>query len=162
VSFIAPTAGSALSQHYLQGIEYRFGLLLAIFGLAFVFVLPPLHAPDEPTHFIHAYSVAHGQLLGHSHDAEGWAATDIPANLLPPVRRQGQEERSRWQDIREMLSARFNGERRPSSLGHLSIYHFFPYIPQAVGIRVGRWLTQRPLLVMSRAEWAISPSALFA
>jgi uncharacterized membrane protein len=129
----------------LQGIEYRFGLLLAIFGLVFVFVLPPVQAPDEKGHFIHAYSVAHGQWLP-PHDARGWAATDMPVSFLRmQVCPEGQ---SRWQYIRELLKVHSTGERCRVGIGSLSIYHFFPYLPQAVGMRVARLLKLRPLLAM--------------
>jgi uncharacterized membrane protein len=142
---IAPTTIQAVRRLSLQGIEYRFGLLLAIFGLAFVFFLPPVQAPDEGGHFISSYSAAHGQFLP-PHDAEGWAATDVPVSFLRI--HVCPDDQSRWEYIRELLKLRSTGERCQRSLGNLSIYSFFPYIPQAGGIRLARWLKLRPLMVM--------------
>lgn len=141
----APVTHGVRRRLSLQGTEYRFGLLLAIFGLAFVFVLPPVQAPDEAGHFLSSYSLAHGQLLP-PHDAEGWAATDVPVSFLRI--QMCPEDQSNRQHIRELLKLRSTGERCQQSLGNLSIYSFFPYVPQAVGMRLACWLKLRPLLVM--------------
>jgi uncharacterized membrane protein len=133
----------------LEGIEYRFGLLLALFGLIFLFSLPPAQAPDENVHFLHAYDVAKGHLLP-AHDSEGWAGTTVPLELLPVIERssrfwQNSEARWMWQDSRELLQLHWSGEERPASLAQVSIYTFLPYLPQAAGIRLAHWLHLPPL-----------------
>ncbi len=42
-------------------------LILLVFGLAYVWVLPPFEAPDEPAHFARAYSLAEGQAVLKDH-----------------------------------------------------------------------------------------------
>jgi len=41
--------------------------ILLGFGLAYVFILPPFEAPDEPAHFARAYSIAEGQVVIRDH-----------------------------------------------------------------------------------------------
>lgn len=138
-----------LARHPLHRIEYYFGLLLALFGLAFLFCLPPALVPDENVHFFHAYDVAQGHLLP-AHDPEGWAATSVPVEYQEVYQRASRfwtnkDERWTWRDFRELLKLRFSGEENLESMAQVSIYTFLPYVPQAVGIRVGRWLKLSPL-----------------
>lgn len=151
----APTTFSALEESLasssspLRGIEYRFGLLLMLFGLFFLFCLPPAQVPDENVHFIHAYDVAKGHLLP-AHNNEGWAATTAPVEFLSVFQRSSRfwadrGQRWTWQDSRELLNLRLSGEEYPVSMAQVSIYSFLPYLPQAAGIRVGRWLNLSPL-----------------
>jgi len=148
--FVALEAGQTLQRPPLDGIEYRFGLLLAVFGLVFLFSLPPDQAPDEYAHFLHAYDVAKGHLLP-AHDSEGWAGTTLPPALLQLNTRSPQlwrhpDEKWTWQDTQDLMNLRFSDEKeRPVSMAQASIYTFLPYLPQAAGIRLAHGLHLPPL-----------------
>lgn len=49
-------------------IEYVFVIAMLVFGSIFMFILPPMTAPDEPRHFITAYRTSN-QILGMGKDA---------------------------------------------------------------------------------------------
>jgi uncharacterized membrane protein len=147
--FVAHEEGQASQRPPLEGIECRFGLLLAVFGLVFLFSLPPVQVPDENVHFLHAYDVSKGHLLP-AHDSEGWAGTTVPRELLriqDPSHRfwHHPEARWTWQDSQELLNLRFTEEECPVSMAQVSIYTFLPYLPQAAGIRLAHWLHLPPL-----------------
>jgi uncharacterized membrane protein len=167
---LVPLDDGAVSRRLpLQGIEYRFGLILAVFGLAFAFGLPPLQVPDESGHLFHAYDVANGHLLP-GHDADGLAGVTVPLSLVKLQDRSAHfwERRDwewtwadtlnlvhrcwdpwygrwRWQDTKDLLKLRFTEEEGIVSLGQLSVYPFLPYLPQAAGIRMAHWLHLPPL-----------------
>lgn len=42
-------------------------LIVVAFGVTYVFLIPPLEAPDEPAHFARAYGVAEGQFILRDH-----------------------------------------------------------------------------------------------
>jgi uncharacterized membrane protein len=138
------------SRPLLGGLEYRFGLLLAFFGLLFVFTLPPVQVSDENAHFLHAFDVAQGHLLP-AHDEEGWGGTIVPVNLMPVIDKPAirlwghPEARWTWQDFQELLDLRFTEAQRSVSIAQVSIYSFVPYLPQAAGICLARWLDLPPL-----------------
>jgi len=55
---------SGLTQNSLLYIR---PLILLGFGLAYVFIIPPFEAPDEPAHFARAYGIAEGQIVLKDH-----------------------------------------------------------------------------------------------
>ena len=61
-------ASFANSHHYWRPEKYQahlvFLFLAAVFGFSFLIVTPPFQIPDEPNHFLKAYQVSTGQLMG--------------------------------------------------------------------------------------------------
>jgi len=128
-------------------------------GLAYAFITPPFHTPDEPAHFFRAYTVSEGRLLVRVH---GYA----PGDPLP-------ESLHRTSEI-FTGNVRFHSDRRipPDAWaagravaldpGHRRILHYptaaqysaVPYLPQGAGIAVGRWLGGGPLTLLFCARIA--------
>ncbi|MEE4271609.1 MAG: DUF2142 domain-containing protein [Thermoanaerobaculales bacterium] len=128
-------------------------------GLAFAFVTPPFHTPDEPAHFFRAYTVSEGRLLVRVH---GYG----PGDPLP-------ESLHRTSEI-FTGDVRFHPERRipPGTWAagravalepaRRKILHYptaaqysaVPYLPQGAGVAVGRWLGGGPLTLLFCARIA--------
>jgi uncharacterized membrane protein len=130
-----------------------------VYGLVFVFATPPFQVPDEPAHFYRAYAVSEGNPSARIGD--GGLGAVLPASLeelgiglkgdLPfyPERRIApetilralrvplEEERRRFTDYR--TSAQFTP---------------VPYLPQAAGIAMARWLGAPALYLLYAARLA--------
>jgi uncharacterized membrane protein len=138
----------------------RFFLVLALLsGLAFAAVTPPFQVPDEPVHFYRAYTVSEGRL--DLLPAPGATGADLPSSLtagdLPPLLglRFHPERKVAPASILAALRIPLAPEKRepvffPSSLQ----YTFVPYLPQAVGIALGRLLGAPALALLYCARLA--------
>jgi uncharacterized membrane protein len=124
------------------------GLALA-FGLAFVFVSPPMMPPDEARHLIRAFLVAEGRFTVPGQQP-GREAT-VPANLVPlPPRHvriafaQRAPPGYTIDDMRKALREPLSSRRIPAK-GRTSLYSPVAYAPQALGIAIARALDLAPV-----------------
>ncbi len=116
--------------------------LAAAFGLLFVFLTPPFQVPDEPNHFYRAFQISEGQFT--SVKQEGDIGGRVPASLVQAVRTYVPlifvpGERMLLEDLlnswRQPLKP---DERQFASFPNTAHYSPVPYLPQAVGIRIGK------------------------
>ncbi len=147
--------GAALGErrlaHWAQP-EVAFWRLGLVFGLLFLVITPPFQVPDEWWHFYRAYHLAEGKVfairldppavgapLPHSLDEtvtevvgkipgnsqEKQSVDKVVANLIRPL--------DRWWD------------RRFTDFRMTAYYSPVPYLPQAIGMRLGIILNLSPL-----------------
>jgi uncharacterized membrane protein len=146
---------------FLSDLEpRRFFLVAALLGgLVFVFVTPPFQVPDEPAHFYRAYDVSEGQFLMAGEN--GKKGRPLPASLRTLVRilvddvpfhPEKKIQPGTWKRAREVQLQPEEVERisPPSSLQYSAV----PYLPQAAGIAVGRWIGASPLALVYCARTA--------
>ena len=111
-----------------------FVAIAALFGLAFVFLTPPLQVPDEAAHYWRACAIAHGTLQPAPQFGHGFTA--VPAGERELGIRGGRP-------FAEFRSIPYIDERvvvrYPLSLSPL------PFLPQAIGVAIGDALHLRPL-----------------
>lgn len=128
-------------------IQYEkvfFGIAVAA-GVLFIFLVPPMAAPDETNHFTRAYLLAHGQLMpvvGASKRAIGmvnadlqqflsvWnASASVPGHIVS------------FQTLAGLFKATASGGGNTVAVDYPYPYlSFFLYIPQALGIVIGSFL----------------------
>jgi len=125
-----------------------------VFGLVLVFVNPMFHAPDEIYHFEKSYAVSEGTLVPAKKG--GLTGYRLPVSIqktfdtlrvAPGVRPTGPEVHRAFRiPLKKGVSAFYES---PSA----SHYTPVPYIPQAVGVGIGRVLDASPLTLayMGRA-----------
>ncbi|MBD5094570.1 MAG: DUF2142 domain-containing protein [Subdoligranulum sp.] len=126
-----------LCAHFLrQDLALKTAVLAALAGLFFVFANPPLQAPDESEHFLRAYSIGSGNFLFNQQEDypddvdllmryfNGAIAHTQEGGLAAGYRRYAQ-------DVAAGATA-WNASTRVQQL--------IPYLPQAVGVAVGRLL----------------------
>jgi uncharacterized membrane protein len=132
--------------------EKAFLTIGLFFGILFLLVTPPFQVPDEPNHFFRAYQVSEGKFIAEKRDnATGGL---IPKSLVDTT--------AIWQDIR------FHPERKTTkqqfieafniSLTHketlflnfanTALYSLIPYLPQAIGIALGKVFNLSPIVLM--------------
>ena len=143
-------------------LEYIFLVIALAWGVAQVFIVPPLQVPDEGDHWFRAWALTEGQLTA---DGQGvitlpgdFARTaDLYTRLLGvggmsglPVSLEGQAGFSSYEDL-------FNS---PGTSGAVKVvsrvasYGPLGYLPQAVGVALGRLVGARPLTCFYLARLA--------
>ena len=137
--------------------ENAFLLLGAIFGLLFVFITPPALVGDEPNHFFRAYQISEGHIIGEKRDdlSGGW----LPRSVLYTNRQlvgnieMNEDEKFDTYLISDFIWLPLNDEdkvfeRFPNTV----VYTPIPYIPQVLGILVGKIFGASPLLMIYLAR----------
>ena len=146
---------------FFSDLEPRLFFLVAALlgGLGFLFVTPPFQVPDEPAHFYRAYAVSEGQFL--MAGGNGTNSRPLPASLKTlveilvddvPFHPERRIQPGTWKRAREV---RLQPEEVESSSPPRSLqYSAVPYLPQAAGIAVGRWIGASPLALVYFARAA--------
>ena len=141
-------------------MEYVFLVIALAWGIAQVFIVPPLQVPDEGDHWFRAWALSDGQLTA---DRQGMVT--LPSAFAPqvelyrrligdagkmPLSLEGQVGFSSYEQL-------FNGPDRTGTVkvvSRVSAYGPVGYLPQAVGIALGRLAGATPLASFYMARLA--------
>ena len=122
------------------------------FGILFLLVIPPFQVPDEAAHFLRAYQVSEGKIVAEKRDnATGGL---IPKSLLDSV--------TIWNEIpfhpeRKATNKQFfetfnislkKREKLFWNFANTALYSPIPYLPQAIGIALGKVFYLSPIILM--------------
>jgi uncharacterized membrane protein len=133
--------------------ENVFIVLASIFGLIFLFVVPPIQVPDELAHFNKAYQVSEGKFFG---EVQGKLAGDyLPESLNlfgATLLSQGIYSHPEIKQSIPMLMAELSRPLNPGKQAFVDfrgalLYSPVPYLPQAFGIALGRLLSLPPIIL---------------
>jgi hypothetical protein len=131
-------------------LEYVFLVIALAWGVAQVFLVPPLQVPDEGDHWFRAWALTDGQLTA---DRDGMVTlpasfartadlyTRLVADGVPPVSLEGQAGFAGYEDL--FNSPGPSGTVRVAS--RVLSYGPVGYLPQAVGVGLGRLVGAPPL-----------------
>ncbi len=118
----------------LDKMYLRCGLLL---GALYLFILPPLSAPDEWVHYVTAYKVSNQILRVESLNEEG----DVMVQEEEMQANDGAyPDAEQYQYFWTHYLGKATGDEMVSSGKHPNGYYMLPYLPQAIGITVARIL----------------------
>jgi uncharacterized membrane protein len=150
-------------------LEYVFLAIALAWGVAQVFIVPPLQVPDEGDHWFRAWALTDGQLTA---DRQGMVTlpgvfartADLYTRLLGgvggmqnlPISLDGQPGFSGYEDL-------FNGPGPPGTVrvsSRVASYGPVGYLPQAVGVGLGRLVGAPPLTCFYLARLANLLAAL--
>jgi hypothetical protein len=149
-------------------LEYVFLVIALAWGVAQVFIVPPLQVPDEGDHWFRAWALTDGQLTA---DRQGMVTlpgefartADLYTRLLGvggslglPISLEGQPGFSGYEDL-------FNGAGPPGTVrvaSRVASYGPVGYLPQAVGVGLGRLVGAPPLTCFYLARLANLLAAL--
>lgn len=125
--------------------ERLFVWLALLFGLLFVFLVPPMSAPDETNHFTRAFLLAHGQffpMVDASKKAVGTVTPDLPLFLRTwNVSISAPGSHISPQTFAGLFTAAVSPNAPPVAVDYPYPYlSFFLYLPQALGIVLGEAL----------------------
>ncbi|MCX6278053.1 MAG: DUF2142 domain-containing protein [Bacteroidetes bacterium] len=114
--------------------EYVFGVISLVFGMIMLIITPPFQVPDEPAHFYRSYQVSDFNLFK--------MKDEIPKSLVKMVDTTSRmqfstHEKTNCEEILSLAKIQTNpGERTHT----VSPDYIIPYIPQSLGIFMGKLL----------------------
>ncbi len=126
--------------------QILFLIIASVLGFTLAFVNPMFHVADEPVHFMKAYSVSEFHLASENRNGVvgNWLPLSIPKTVeavefkVPAVKID-----------KKAVDSGFRVPLKSNQKGFLSNglarYPPVPYIPQAVGIGIGRIFNESPL-----------------
>jgi len=130
-----------------------------VYGVGLTAVTPPFQVPDEPAHFYRAYRVSEGQL--DLIPKPGRSGADLPLSVqaVAETLRDDipfhEEKKVAPRQILAALRVPLEPERRSLVwFGNSMQYPFLPYLPQALGIALGRVFGAPPLVLLYLARLA--------
>ena len=124
-----------------------------LFGLLFVFIVPPFQAPDETSHFFRAYHLSEGHLMGETTSDKRLGA-ELPSSLqelyLPFAHlRYNYDARITAGSLERAASVGLDAGRRTFvDFANVGYYAPFPYLVYALPIALLRHLGVPPLFML--------------
>jgi uncharacterized membrane protein len=128
-------------------------IVVLIFGTLFAVITPPFQAPDEASHFYRAYQVSELHLFPRVIPG-GYGdylpqSTTVTANATGQQIQLNSKARYRVQATFEQLNQPLNSRKTvPVQFNAAETYSPIAYIPQAIGIFVGRIMNLSPILLL--------------
>jgi uncharacterized membrane protein len=133
-----------------------------VFGVAFALTLPPLAGADEGVHFLRAWHVSNGHAFAESGHRAGDPAPDlgtyVPSGLergLGALLIDGELSRTNarrvWSHVWDPAPT---GKPLFVDFAAAAVYPPVPYVPSAIGIRIGRLFGASPFLLVLLARLA--------
>ncbi len=138
--------------------ERAFLLLAILLGVVFIFVTPPFEVPDEGAHFYRSYQVSVGRLLPQENGEGGVyrGGGILPESIIytchtatggVPFHPEVKVDMEK--NILPLFDVRLDPKKKAFiAFPNTASYPFVPYIPQAVGIALGRIIGLSPLSLM--------------
>jgi len=136
-------------------LPHRAFLFIAlVFGTALVLLIPPFQSADEPYHFLRAYQITEGEFVARQKDIRGIAGGYLPISLYElwlPFSKIGFHP-----EVKVSLRQIEDGMRIPLHpsdrifITFPNTAHYCPtcYMPQSLGIALGRALHLPPLAML--------------
>ena len=138
-------------QFYRQP-EYVFLVLSLIFGLIFWLVIPPFQVPDEPTHFFRAYQITQFDFVAQKPDSHAGGMLPKSLNIFSSVWFDLQfhpEQKATWEKFQESWQISLQPSQKVFLwFSNTALYSPIPYLPQSLGIAIGKIFTAPPLLLL--------------
>ena len=137
--------------------ERSYLIIGGITGLILLFITPPFNFVDEDKHFYRAYQVSEFQFIQYD-DVVPKALTEVVANNYMRMY-FGTNEKTSPREILSTMNVKIN----PYILvrGNETSSYLYPYIPQAIGITIGKIFNLTPVLLLYLARLFNLVFALF-
>lgn len=125
----------------------------AVFGLLYLFILPPFGVTDEPMHYLKAYSVSQGRLVSQENRRAGCyvALRQSDAKMLMSFAVSANVESPRkYRDVYTILESRGRSGSAQTVpvhiLPNMNSYSPLQYLPAALGLDLGKLLRCNPMV----------------
>jgi uncharacterized membrane protein len=146
--------GGSDSQPVSLRLDRAFALIALVFGTILVLLIPPFQSADEPAHFYRAYQISEGVFAARQEDGRGLRGAYLPASLYHiwlPFSGIGfhPSYKASVAVIRDTLKVPLEPQNR-LFIAIANTAHYCPtcYLPQALGIILGRSLGATPLVML--------------
>ena len=125
--------------------EWLFAGLALVIGVALVFVNAPQVRYDEHAHFWRAYEIASGNIISRT-------TNELPNSVIDLFRRADKSYPNKeidYETIQEKIGEELNeDEKTPFAVGATGSLTPISYIPQVIGIFIGRILQLSPMIIL--------------
>ena len=125
--------------------EWLFAGFALVVGIALVFVNAPQVRYDEHAHFWRAYEIASGNIISRTTNELPNSVTDLfmrEDNSYP-------NKEINYETIQEKIGAELNeDEKTPFAVGATGSLTPISYIPQVIGVLIGRVLQLSPMIIL--------------
>ena len=125
--------------------EWLFAGFALVVGIALVFVNAPQVRYDEHAHFWRAYEIASGNIISRTINELPNSVTDLfmrEDNSYP-------NKEINYETIQEKIGAELNeDEKTPFAVGATGSLTPISYIPQVIGVLIGRVLQLSPMIIL--------------
>lgn len=126
-------------------------LLVAIpLGILFLAFLPPGESPDEIMHFKRAYAVTEGHFESEVYDEVGHAGSELPVGFENSL--IDKPEVGKYEEVFRKISEPVAEEKSYTAYNNTALYHFLSYLPQEIGILIGKMFGASLLVMAYLAE----------
>lgn len=129
----------------------KFTLIIGFLATFYYFITPPFQAPDEPNHFFRAFQLSEGKLFGERHENSvgGFLPRGFEneintiSNHMPhdPWKKITQKEWIYFFHNSKPLTSKQTEPREFIPFPNTILYSPVPYLPQILGMLVGRFLS---------------------
>ena len=116
-----------------EDIEKYYLKLLILLGLSYLFIVPLGRVADEHEHFLRSYEISEGHFLS-SKNEEGIGGRIFPKELDEVVNKQT----TTYSDLKKEMSLKKSNNYKFISFSGSSLYSPLCYIPQTIGIIIGK------------------------
>lgn len=128
-------------------VEKRFLFAAVILGILFMLILPPGQSPDDTAHFVRAYGVSEGKFIPdvlneeHGFEEHGLVGSEVPVEVVDILAlTDSSEGRGVYEQVNDGLWKTPSGNTTPYFYNTAAVYNFVCYLPQTVGIIIGKIL----------------------
>jgi len=126
-------------------------LVLAIsFGTAIALIVPPYQVPDEQDHFLHAYQISEGHFVAKWEKNLG--RSELPLSIYqttePFAAVRYNTATTSLSAIRRVMRVTLQPQVRVNYVLETAHYSPLPYLPQAIGVGIGRIFRWPPLVLL--------------
>lgn len=124
-----------------------------IFGILFLMIVPPFQVPDEPAHFFRAYQISEGKIVAERR-GESSTGGSIPKSLFDSmiiwsnISFQPETKITKKQFFETLNVSLKKREKQFVSFSNTALYSPIPYLPQAIGIALGKAFYLSPVVLM--------------
>lgn len=133
---------------YKNEVHRVFLIIVIPIGLVLSIIIPPFDQLDELEHYYRAFEVSEGKWINQT--TEQGLGNYIPVSLLDTVNdvRFIHHEGYKYSLVKEALGKKLNPDDRIFMRNYASSYPPIIYIPQSLGMLIGRLFFDSPLIMM--------------
>ncbi len=131
--------------------EIVFLFLASIFGLTYLFIIPPIQSPDENRHFYRAYHMSQGSFFAVKEDGRvgGYLPKKIKQSFSHFTELRGRTDlKTSRKELEEVTSRKGDDTMEFVDFPSVAVYTPISYLPQAVGIRISRLFSDSVIVAL--------------
>jgi len=128
-------------------------ILIAVFGIAYLVVMPMMQIPDDTGHYLRSYEISQGRFV--TEREEGLGVSYLPGNLYPEEvvpRVVGDENHVRYKDFKGISYTLDKDTPVRYVNSTQAMYSPVNYLPQAIGCFIADIFTDNTLIIYYSAR----------